>query len=68
MSKGHSEITVAPADWVRGDLIYPMFGITTHAAKAYRRNGLWTEGIHWKKDPANRIVFSTKRINQWLAS
>lgn len=61
-------LAVAPAEWVRVELLWPVFGISKHAATNYRRNGAWTEGAHYKKDPANRYVYNTGRISEWLGS
>ena len=58
---------VAPAGWFRQDLLYPVFGISTEAARKYRSTGLWLEEKHWRKDPANRVVYSRMEIESWLA-
>lgn len=62
----HTHIHVAPGEWVRQDLLQPVFGISTEAARKYRTRGLWKEGVHWKWDPANVIVYSPKAIGAWL--
>jgi hypothetical protein len=59
---------VVPASWVRVDILWPVFGITANAANNYRRSGAWTEGTHFKKDPANRYIFNIPRIEEWLES
>jgi len=58
---------IYPGAWVRGELLQPVFGISANAASNYRRSGTWTEGVHFKKDPANRYVYNTRRIEEWLA-
>lgn len=60
-------IAVIPGAWVRVELLWPVFGISSNAASNYRRSGTWSEGTHFKKDPANRYVYNTKRIEEWLA-
>ncbi|WP_313506197.1 DNA-binding protein [Stutzerimonas kunmingensis] len=59
-------IWVAPGLWFRQNLLEPVFGISTEAARKYRRSGLWLEGKHWRTDPANRIVYNRARIEEWL--
>lgn len=59
---------VVPGSWVRVDILWPVFGITANAANNYRRSGVWTENVHFKKDPANRYVFNIARIEAWLES
>lgn len=54
------------AEWFRQDLLPPTFGISTEAARKYRSGGLWLEGKHWRKDPANRIVYSRSAIEAWM--
>jgi len=63
-----SETSTAPAEWVRGNLLLPIFGINENQAGKYRKQGLWKEGIHYRKDPVKRIVYNTQRITKWLAS
>lgn len=59
-------VIVAPGEWFRQDLLQPVFGISTEAARKYRTFGLWLEGKHWKRDPANRVVYNKKEIEQWM--
>lgn len=59
-------VGVACAPWIRLELLFPVFGINGNQASKYRATGVWLEGTHWKKDPANRIVFNVPRITQWL--
>lgn len=60
------EYQVYPGAWFRQELLVPIFGITTEAARKYRERGLWLEGKHWRKDPANRVVYSRKAIETWM--
>ena len=66
MNKEQIHIQLIPGEWFRQELLTPVFGISKEAARKYRSNGLWLEDKHWRKDPANRIVYSMKAINQWL--
>ena len=65
---GNQIVTVAPAEWVRGSLLQPVFGINENQAAKYRKDGKWQEGIHYREDPAKRYVYNTRRITEWLAS
>ena len=58
----------APAEWVRGNLLMSIFGITENQARSYRREGHWKEGVHYRQDPTRRYVYNTRHINQWLGS
>lgn len=60
------EYHVTPGAWFREELLQPVFGITTEAARKYRTRGLWLENRHWRKDPANRIVYSRDAIQDWM--
>lgn len=60
------EFAIVPGDWFRQELLFPVFGISTEAARKYRASGQWLEGRHWRKDPANRIVYNRTAITAWL--
>ncbi len=62
----HLHVHVAPGEWVRQELLQPVFGISTEAARKYRTRGLWKEGTHWRKDPAGVIVYNRDSIGSWL--
>lgn len=67
MSKLEKNILLTvPGDWFRQDLLMPVFGISTEAARKYRSSGLWLEGRHWRWDPARRVVYSRKAIEAWM--
>lgn len=55
-----------PGAWFRQDLLYPVFGLSTEAVRKYRTRGLWLEGKHWRKDPANVIVYNRAAIERWM--
>lgn len=57
---------IVPGDWIRQELLAPTYGISAEAARKYRDNGLWLEEKHWRRDPANRIVYCRKEIDRWL--
>lgn len=58
---------IYPAKWVRQELIFPIFGISTEAARKYRASGQWHEGKHWDRDPARRIVYNREAIEKWMS-
>ena len=57
---------VQPGKWLRQELPKPIWGISTDAAKKYHLAGVWLEDKHWRKDPANRVVYCCKAIDEWL--
>ena len=59
-------LQTAPGSWFRQELLPPIFGISPEAARKYRTSGLWLEGTHWRRDPANRIVYNGKSIEKWM--
>lgn len=61
------EYRVPPSAWFRMEVVTQIFGITADAAKKYRIRGLWLEGKHYRKDPANRIVYNRAAIEAWMA-
>jgi hypothetical protein len=60
------EFQIMSGDWFRQDLLQPVFGLTPEAARKYRTRGLWLENKHWRRDPANVIVFNRKEIERWM--
>jgi hypothetical protein len=57
---------ITPADWIRGNLLLPVFGITSEAARKYRERGIWLEGLHFRKDPVGQYVYSRPAITNWM--
>lgn len=62
------KIVLQSPPWIRGNLLPQLYGISEDAARKYRDRGFWHEGVHWKKDPVGRIVYSTNKIDQWLSN
>ena len=58
---------IVPAKWVRQELLAPIFGISTEAARKYRGSGQWHEGKHWDRDPANRVIYNREAIEKWMS-
>ena len=54
------------SSWVRQELLPVIFGISSEAARKYRSQGKWLQGKHWRRDPANRVVYNTIEIELWL--
>lgn len=65
-SSENDQKMVFPGEWFRQDLLMPVFGISTEAARKYRTNGIWLEGRQWRWDPARRIVFNRRAIEAWM--
>lgn len=57
---------ITPADWFRGNLLKPVFGITSEAARKYRDRGVWLESKHFRKDPMGQYVYSRQAITDWM--
>jgi hypothetical protein len=62
----HFHVHVEAGAWLRQELLEPVFGISTEAARKYRTRGMWLEGKHWRTDPAGRIVYNRDAINDWM--
>ncbi len=61
------QFAIVPAKWVRQELLAPIFGISTEAARKYRGSGQWHEGKHWDRDPANRVIYNREAIEKWMS-
>lgn len=62
------QFPIVPATWVRSALLWPLFGITSEAARKYRDRGIWLEGKHWKKNPLGNMVYNWRAIDEWNAA
>jgi len=62
-----TDATTASADWVHECVLRNLFGFTTDQLQKYRANGLMLEGVHYRRNPAKRIVYSITTINSWMS-
>lgn len=58
-------VQLKPGKWVNKALIKQMYGFTEDQLKKYRA-GLWLEGKHFRKNPANTLVYSPEQIDRWM--
>jgi len=69
LNEEHSKsinIQLPAGEWVLPTIIKAMFGFTIDQLQKYRTNGIMIEGVHFIKNPANRLVYSPKAINAWM--
>jgi hypothetical protein len=59
-------VVVQPGEWFGLSLLEPVFGITSDAAKKYRANGKWLEGVHYRKDGERIIWYCKSAIEKWM--
>lgn len=43
-------------------------GYTVEAVRAKIKNGVWREGLHWKKAPDGNIMVNPRAIDDWVDS
>ncbi len=60
------DFRITPAEWFRGNLLAPIFGISSEAARKYRERGVWLDGKHYRKDPMGKYVFNRQAISNWM--
>lgn len=58
-------VQLAAGEWVHQCVIETMFGFTKDQLKKYLA-GSWLEEKHWRRNPANRIVYNPKAIGSWM--
>lgn len=61
------QLLITPAVWIRKELLFPIFGLSTEAVRKYRDRGIWLEEKQWRTDPANVIVYNRLEIEKWMA-
>ncbi len=60
-----SNIGITPAKWVKGFVLYPLFGLTSQAAQKKRDRGVFLEGKHWRYAPDKTVMYNWKEIESW---
>ena len=43
-----------------------LIGYTENAVRCKIRQGVWLEGIHWRKAPDGRILIDYEQILKWI--
>lgn len=61
------QLLITPAVWIRKELLFPVFGLSTEAVRKYRDRGIWLEEKQWRTDPANVIFYNRIEIENWMA-
>ena len=52
--------------WVELCKYTELTGDTKDAVNAKRKNGIWIEGVHWKKGPDNKIWINIQEVERWV--
>ena len=65
MSKKLEEV-LCGEHWVLIGRVVEHTGYSDDAIRAKKRRGEWTEGLHWRKAPDNRVVFNLMTIQAWM--
>lgn len=52
--------------WVLISRVVEHTGYSDDAIRAKKRRGEWSEGVHWRKAPDNRVVFNLDAIQAWM--
>lgn len=53
--------------WVTVPRFCKLTGYSVDAVDAKRSQGVWPEGIMWKKAPDGRVLIHTRNYNRWVA-
>lgn len=43
-----------------------MTGYSLDAQNSKRKEGVWEEGVHWRKAPDGRIMYNWRAIDRWV--
>ncbi len=54
--------------WVTSKLLAQESGLTEEAIRCKKKNGVWLEGVHWRKAPDSRIYYNREAIERWVES
>lgn len=61
---GQTIVQLRPGQWVTKRVIQATHGYTEDNLKKYRSQH-WLEGKHFKRNPANTIVYNSQAIDEW---
>ena len=64
-NQNNHKFSLSPGRWVLENIVSAAFGFTKDQLQKYRAKGLMLEGVHYRKNPANRIVYCIDAINDW---
>lgn len=56
-----------PANWVLERLCCEIFGFSKAQLYHYRASAKFVEGIHFARNPANRIAYCVPAIEKWMS-
>lgn len=52
--------------WVRVKLYAQISGITEDAISKKRQNGVWLQGVHWRKAPDGNVMINWQACDAWV--
>lgn len=58
---------IETANWVLERTCCKLFGFTKAQLYHYRKSGAFVEGVHYARNPLNRITYCVPAINDWMA-
>jgi hypothetical protein len=59
-------VYITPGDHVLIPLAAALFGYTEKAIQRKIQEGIWVEGLHWRRAPDSRIVIIRKGVEEWF--
>ena len=59
-------IEMKPASWVLENVCCAIFGFSKAQLYHYRVSAKFVEGIHYARNPANRIAYCVPAIERWM--
>lgn len=63
---GHAPYMAPLPKWVRAKKYAEMSGITERAITHKRTEGVWPEGVIWKKAPDGNIMINWQEADAWV--
>lgn len=61
-------VMVAPNDWCLVPVAAAATGYTPKAIERKRQEGVWVEGVHWRRAPDGHIFVCLSAVSKWVAS
>jgi hypothetical protein len=65
---GAPMVFLGPNDWCMAHIAAAVLGYTPKAIERKREQGVWVEGVHWRKAPDGHVFVSLSAVSKWIAS
>lgn len=63
-----TEYVVYPIDYIQLAVFHSLTGYSPDAVHRKIKNGVWREGVHFRRAPDGHVMMSLRAYHQWVES